>query len=143
MGKSIPRLLWLSIAGLAMMTAWQLILLFDSLLLYPDVSASVHGETSRYIAIFRILLIGSVLAVILGVSSIAGLARGWKWGYVLTLVYAVLGIGYSFWEPTPSERVMIILIFVIVLVPVLICTRFFFRSQVPDSVNQEQEPQEA
>lgn len=142
MRKSIPGLLWLSIAALGIMTVWFLLVGFKGLSAHATLSAGVSEQGDQLLAGFKARSILALLAAILSVLLLVGLVLGRKWGYVLTLVYVLLGIAVAFRQGAP-QAMMTIIIFAPVIVPMFICTRFFFPGEMPDSVNEESEPYEA
>jgi hypothetical protein len=137
--KSIPRLLWLSIAALGIMTVWYLLMAFRTSLACSTVSralsahAALRGVSQQGQQTLARLESYSVFALrtaILSVLLLVGLALGRKWGYVLTLVYVLLAIALPFGQGS-VQRIMAALIFVPVVVPMLICSRFFFPREIP------------
>ncbi len=142
MRKSTPGLLWVSIAALAIMTVWFLLLGFKGLSGYTTLSAGVSEQSIEELSLsyfrdYSILFLGTA---ILSVLLLVGLVLGRRWGYVLSLIYVLFAIAFSFGQG-PSQGIMTALMFAPVVVPVLICTKFFFRSEMPDSASQE--PEEA
>ena len=134
MRKSIPRLLWLSIASLGMIAIYCLLIGLRSL----SVNARLitHAQDDSFLANLQALSILAVLAGVLSVVLLVGLVLGSKWGYVLTLVSVLLGVALAFSQGA-LQGMMTAIMFAPVVVPMVICTSFFFPSETPDTVTEE------
>ena len=101
MRRDMPGTLWVAIVALAVIT---LATLAAALKMRPLVP-----------------LVGSACNAVL----LIGLVRGQKWAYVLTVVFCVLGVAVGFAKGC-SYGLGVLFGNGIVLVPVLLCTDFFF-----------------
>ncbi len=104
MKKKIPGPLWIAIIALAIISVLSLLLALRS---------------------------GSVLALVaaaLNVLLLFGLAAGHKWAYILTIVFSVLGAALAFGKGG-QQGLAVLLSNGLVLVPVLITTKFFLRNE--------------
>lgn len=101
MKKNIPGPLWVAIVALGIISLLTLLSVRKGSVLVP------------------------LVAVVCNIALLLGLVRGHKWAYVLTIVFSVLGVAVGF-AKSPSYGLAILLGNGLVLLPVLICTRYFF-----------------
>ncbi len=106
MKKDIPGLLWIAIVALGVISVLGLL------------AGLTHG--------FLVALVAAGCNLIL----MFGLLRGYAWAYLLTVVLSVLGIAVALGRGG-SQGVTVLAGNSVVLVPVILCTGFFFsrRSQ--------------
>jgi len=100
MGKPIPGVLWIAIVSLALMIVFKVVFAFVTK---------------------PVILVDATLSAIL----LVGLVRGHKWAYVLTLAGVVIGTVTGL-NKGIETGVGILVVDCLVLIPVLICTDFFF-----------------
>lgn len=110
----IPGLLWIAIAALGVMTFIHLLLAFKT------GSPAFFG------------------AVVLEVILVVGLVHGRKWAYVLLFVFSVLGVAVSL-SSGLQAGLGVLVGNAIVVIPMVICTRFFFATG--RATPQSQEPE--
>ncbi len=114
MKKQIPASLWIAIVALVIIALIHLGLSF---------------KTSSLV-----LLVSVVVEAIL----VAGLIYGQKWAYILVLVFSVLGVAASL-SKGAEQGLGVLLGNAIVVVPMVINTRFFFpKPQRPQGEQPEQ-----
>jgi uncharacterized membrane protein len=114
MKKQIPASLWVAIVALGIMALIHL---------------GLAIKTSALV-----LLVSVVLEAIL----VAGLIYGQKWAYILVLVFSVLGVAASL-SKGADQGLGVLLGNAIVVVPMVINTRFFFpKPQTPQGKRPEQ-----
>ncbi len=101
MERKIPSALWISIAALGVMTLIQLL-----------VGVQRGSEA---------LLVGAILDAVF----LAGLLLGHKWAYVGTLVFAIGG-PLAVMGRNPQQATLALLLNCLVVVPMVLSTRFFF-----------------
>lgn len=112
MKRTIPGALWISISTLGAISAIQLLI-------------GVQNGSG-------VLL----LTVVVNVALVAGLLLGHKWAYVATLVLSIGGVIVALGKN--SEQVVGVLIGNgLVIVPMIVSTRFFFHEK-PKSLDAEQ-----
>ncbi len=114
MSKSIPGPLWIAIVSLGLM---------------------VLGKVGFALTTNPVILIDALLSGIL----LVGIILGHKWAYVLTLVFTVLGTIVGLAKGVESG-IGILVIDCLVLVPVLICTSYFFPKSQPIPANEPEFP---
>ncbi|HWI57251.1 MAG TPA: hypothetical protein VNZ22_08490 [Bacillota bacterium] len=102
--RTIPAPLWVTIVALGVITLLTLLSLLQSNLL------------ARF------------AAAVCNLALMVGLVLGHKWAYVLTIVVSVLGVAVGFGKGFSSGLVML-LGNGLVVVPVLLSTRFFFPAE--------------
>ena len=134
MRKSIPGLLWLSIVWLGIIGIYCLLTGLRGLWVHPRLIT--HAQDGSFLANVGPLSILTVLSGVLCAVLSVGLLLGSKWAYVLTLVCAVLAVALAFCQDA-AQGIMTVIMFVPVVVPMVICTRFFFPSETPDTVTEE------
>jgi hypothetical protein len=110
MERRIPSVLWIGIAALGVMTLMQLLL---------------GGQRSS-----NVLLVSAILDAVL----LAGLLLGHKWAYVAVLILGAgaLVLPFTTLGRNPGQALLTLLLNALVIVPVLMATRFFFPAR-PDS----------
>ena len=140
MRKSIPRLLWLSIACLGIIAIYCLLTGLRGLSAHAKLIT--HAQDGSFLANLQALSILTVLAGVLSVVLLVGLLLGSKWGYVLTLVSVLFGVAIAFYQGA-LQGMMTVIMFAPVVVPMVICTRFFFLSETPDTETKESGTQQA
>ena len=114
MKKSIPGPLWVAIVSCGLM---------------------ILGKIASIGKIGPIILVDAALTALL----LFGLIRGHKWAYVLTIVFVVLGTLLGFRKG--AQTGMVILVFdCLVLIPVLICTKYFFPEPEAEAPNTDELP---
>jgi hypothetical protein len=106
MKKNIPGPLWIAIITLAVISLLTLLSVLQGNPLVPMVSA------------------------ICNVALLVGLVLGHKWAYVLTIVFCVLGIVVGFGKGV-GNGLMVLFGNGLVLVPILLCTSYFFPAPEP------------
>ncbi len=104
MERKIPPVLWIGIAALAVMTLMHLLI-------------GVQRGSS-------VLLVSAILDAVL----LAGLLLGYKWAYVVVLVLGagLLVLPFTTMGRNPEQMLLTLFLNGLVIVPVLIATRFFF-----------------
>lgn len=114
MERKIRPALWISIAALGIMSLIQLVI------------GVQRGSEVLFVA------------VVLNLVLLAGLLYGRKWAYVATLVFAVSGLVVALGRN--AEQAMAVLVGNgLVIVPMIISTRFFFPGRPCDSVAEKTE----
>jgi hypothetical protein len=98
--RSIPGVLWIALVSLAVMTLFHLVL---------------------GLARPRLLL-----AALLDGALLWGLFRGFRWAYVLTVLFCGLGAAVSI-ARNLQGGLAVLLLNALVLVPVLLSTDYYFR----------------
>ncbi len=111
MERQIPSTLWIGVAALGAMTLIQL-----------QVGVQKGSDT---------LLIAAILDAVL----LAGLLLGRKWAYLVVLATAIPGSIVMFGR-NPGQAVVNLLLNSLVVVPVILSTRFFFP-RPPDHPDTE------
>ncbi len=104
MKRDIPGPLWIAIVALGIISLLTLVAMLKSGSLVLLAAAATN------------------------IALLAGLAMGHKWAYVLTVVLSVLGVVVTFGK-SPSHGLAVMAGNSLVLIPVLISTRFFFPIQ--------------
>jgi len=110
--RNIPPVLWIALASLGVMIVAKIVLV---------------GKVGP------IILVDAALSAAL----LAGLYLGHKWAYILTMVFVVIGAVLAFLLGV-QHGITILVLDCLVLVPVLICTSYFFPKSL-DTVEEEQE----
>ncbi len=107
MERKVPPVLWIGIAALGVMTLMQLL-------------TGVQRSSN-------VLLVSAILDGVL----LAGLLLGYKWAYVAALVLgaAVLVLLVTTLGRDPWQALLMLFLNGLVLVPVLMATRFFFPAR--------------
>jgi hypothetical protein len=100
--RDIPPVLWVGLVSLGIMVVLKIVFIA---------------------AVGPLLLIDAALSAIL----LLGLYLGHKWAYVLTIVFCLAGVLMTMVN-TPNLAVGVLLLNALVLVPVLMSTRYFFPS---------------
>ena len=134
MRKSIPRLLWLSIVWLGIIGIYCLLTGLRGLWVHPRLIT--HAQDPSFLQNPETLFILTGLFGVLCAILLVGLVLGSKWAYLLTLVCAVLAVALAFYQGA-LQGMMTVIMFVPVVVPMVICTRFFFPGETPDAVTEE------
>lgn len=98
--RDIPPVLWIALVSLAVMILIKLLLVFK------------FGP---------LVLIDAALSTAL----LVGLYLGQKWAYILTIVFVVLGTLLAL-SKSPGAGLGVFIINCLVLIPVVICTDFYF-----------------
>lgn len=110
MRTPVPGPLWLAIATMAVVSLLTLLSLFRGAILVP------------------------LVTVVCNLALLFGLWQGHKWAYVVTIVFSVLGALFAFGKG-PMHGLLVLIGNGLVLVPVLLCTRYFFpgseRGELP------------
>ena len=102
LGRSIPRVLAFGLAVLGVMIVVQLII----------------GITTAQIGLF--------ISVVLSGLLLYGLYFGSKVAYVVTIFFILLGSVFSGIQNGPAVGLLTLLLNCLVLIPVLLCTSYFF-----------------
>lgn len=105
--RKIPGPLWIAIVTLVLMVAYKTNVAFSG----------------NPLAFFDVLLYGVVLA---------GIVRGAKWAYVLTLVFSVLGTLVAL-SNGAAAGMTVFLLNCLIFVPLFVCTRYFFAPSPPQA----------
>lgn len=107
MERQIPGPLWIAIISLGMM---------------------VFGKVIAAMIVSPLILIDAVLSGIL----LFGLIKGQRWAYVLTFIGVVIGtiLGLS---QSVQSGLIVLMLDCLVLVPVLLCTDYFFPKDIVES----------
>ncbi|MBA4148134.1 MAG: hypothetical protein H0X66_08455 [Verrucomicrobia bacterium] len=75
---------------------------------------------------------GLFVGALCNMALIVGLYRGHKWAYVVLIVFSIGGAVVAFGNSV-QKGLVVLLLNAVVLVPILMSTRFFFpREQKPD-----------
>jgi hypothetical protein len=114
----MPGVLWISIVALGIMAFTHLVL------------ARKTGSAALFVSV--------VLEAIL----VFGLFHGCKWAYVLVLVFSILGVVISL-AKGPGQGFGVLVLNAIVVVPMLISTRYFFAIGEAGLGSEEAEQSEA
>jgi hypothetical protein len=101
--RKIPGLLWIAVSALGIITV---------LTLY---SALTRGSAASF------------AAVVCNLALMLGLVPGHRWAYGLLIVFAVAGVAVSFGQGA-SQGLMVLIGNAVVVVPVLLSTRYFSRA---------------
>ncbi len=104
MERRIPPALWIGVAALGVMTLMHLLI------------GVQRGSNT--------LLVSAILDAVL----LAGLLLGYKWAYVIVLVLGagLLVLPFTTLGKNPGQALLILFLNGLVIVPVLMATRFFF-----------------
>ena len=91
------------------------------------------------LTLFSGLARGSVavlLAAVCNLGLLLGLVLGHKWAYVLTIVFAVAGVAVAFGK-SAAQGLVVLIGNAVVVVPVLLSTRYFFPPEPPAELSRE------
>jgi len=99
--RNIPPVLWVGLVSLGLISAIQF----------------VYGASISSLPL--------VIAAAVSVGLVIGLYLGHKWAYVLIILFSVAGVLVTM-ARNPNLAVGVLLLNALVLVPVLISTRYFF-----------------
>ena len=103
--KVIPGVLWIALISLGLM---------------------VFGKVAFALVGHPIILIDAALSGAL----LVGLYLGHKWAYVLTIIFVAIGTARGF-SKSISFGLAVIVLGCLVLVPILLCTGYYFRTEEP------------
>jgi hypothetical protein len=112
MDKDIPGPLWIAIVSLGLMVVGKIVAAFGG----------------RPVILIDAVLSGALLV---------GIVLGRKWAYVLTFVSVVLGTATGL-SKNVGAGITILVVDCLVLVPVLICTSYFFPKSHPFPAEQQE-----
>ena len=82
---------------------------------------------------------GSVTALVTALCNLGvllGLLFGHKWAYVLLILLSVAGVAVSFGK-SASQGLLVLFGDAVVLVPMLLSTRYFFPREQPTDISRE------
>lgn len=99
--REIPAPLWIALVSLGLMVLLKVAFVFQ---------------------VGPAILIDALLSTAL----LVGLYLGHKWAYVLTIVFVVFGTVLGF-SKSAGQGLIILIVDCLVLIPVLVCTEFFFH----------------
>lgn len=98
--REVPAPLWIALVSLGLMVLLKVAFVFQ---------------------VGPVILIDAILSTVL----LVGLYLGQKWAYVLTIVFVVFGTVLGF-SKSAGQGLIILIVDCLVLIPVLVCTEFFF-----------------
>lgn len=105
MKNSIPGILWIAIVSLGLM---------------------VLGKVCFAFKLGPLILVDAALSGVL----LLGIILGHRWAYFLAVIFTVLGTLKGLGKGV-TQGMMIFMVDCLVLVPVLLCTNYFFSSKSP------------
>jgi uncharacterized membrane protein len=99
--RELPSLLWVALISLGVMVVLKI---------------------AFAVVASPLLLIDAALSA----GLLVGIYLGHRWAYVLTIVFCILGTALGF-SAGPVQGLLTLVLDCLVLVPVLLCTRYFFQ----------------
>jgi hypothetical protein len=104
MKQEVPVPLWVAIVTLGLISLLTFLSLLKGFSLVPLVTVACN------------------------IALMVGLYCGHKWAYIVTMVFSTIGVAFAFGK-SASQGLAVLFGNGLVVVPVLLCTRFFFPAR--------------